>query len=306
MKTFVTIVLTVLITVDCSATYPIEPRPLRKLVGESEYIIIGHVIEIEELKRSDKSFDGNTIARIRIQDVLKGTIKDQIIEVLYNPNYICPAPATYYPNTDVLVFLDRSKGSWHTHALSYGAKTLPAAELAAYRTRIIEIQNILAIADTYTQFFETVEWLVKCAEHPATRWEGTYELSPESDFMSFYARSEFKPFQSMLSEDQRQRLKAALFSSGESEHVDLGLIDLVYRGNEKEVFDFLLNKLKQVRDEGLWIAGEYMGKLLLFKSTSDLEKLVEEFDSKRFETNDKTKLKKMVQEFVALVEKSGP
>lgn len=26
---------------------------------------------------------------------------------------------------------------------------------------------------------QTVEWLVKCVEHPATRWEGTYELSPE-------------------------------------------------------------------------------------------------------------------------------
>lgn len=301
MKAFVTIVLG-LVAMQASAAYPIDPRPLRKLIAESEYIVIGHVIGIEKLMKADNALDANTVAKIRIEEVLQGTIRDPIVDVSYNPNYICPAPQHFEPNTDVVAFLNKRKGKWYVHALSYGVKTLSATGLAAYRSRIIEMKKILTISDSYTQFFETVEWLVKCVEQPETRWEGTYELSPQSDFMSYYARSEFKPFQSMLSADQRERLKTALFETAKAGYADFGLIDLVYRGNEKEVHDFVLNSLRQLPDNGLFMASEYMERILRRKSTPGMEALVERFESKRFETRDQGELKTIVQEFIALAE----
>ena len=301
MKTFVTIVLC-FIAMQASALYPIDPRPLRKLIAESEYIVIGHVIGIEKLKKADDAFDANTVARIRIHEVLKGTIRDAVVDVSYHPNYICPAPPHFEPNTDVVIFLNKRKGTWRVHALSYGVKTLSAAGVAAYRSRIIEMKEILTIQDSYAQFFETVEWLVKCVEHPETRWEGTYELSPQSDFMSYYARSEFKPFQSMLSADQRERLKTALFNTAEAGYANLGLIDLVYRGNEKEVHAFVVELLKRLPDHGLFMASEYMERVLRLKSTAEMEQLVQEFSTKRFETRDQGELRTIVRAFVALAE----
>lgn len=301
MKALFTIVLS-LIAMQASAAYPIEPRPLRRLIAESEYIVIGHVIGIEKLMKADNALDANTVASIRIQEVLKGTIPDPVVDVAYNPNYICPAPPHFEANTDVVVFLNRRKGTWYVHALSYGVKMLSASGLAAYRSRIIEMREILAIKDSYTQFFETVEWLVKCVEHPETRWEGTYELSPQSDFMSYYARTEFKPFQSMLSADQRERLKAALLNTAEAGYADLGLIDLVYRGNEKEVHGFLLNFLRRLPDSRVFTASEYMERILQRKSTPGMEALVEEFSAKQFETGNQGRLKTIVREFIALAE----
>jgi hypothetical protein len=263
MKTLIITLTTLLITLQASATaYPIEPRPLRKLIAESEFIVIGHVVGLVNIQKPDNSFENNTMAKIEVREVLKGSIKETIIEVPFNPNYICPAPPHYEANTDVVVFLDRTQRTWRRHALSYGVKTLAPEDIAIYRTRIVEMQKIQAMSDAYSQFFEIVEWLVKCVEHPATRWEGTYELSPESDFMSYYARSEFKPFQSMLSQAQRDRLKNVLFENDQPGYADIGLIDLVYVGNEQAVDQYMLNALKQLSDYSLFLASEYMERLL--------------------------------------------
>lgn len=130
MKTLITLT-TLLITLQASATaYPIEPRPLRKLIAESEFIVIGHVVGLENIQKPDNSFENNTIAKIEVREVLKGSIKETIIEVPFNPNYICPAPPHYEANTDVVVFLDRTKRTWRTHALSYGVKTLAPEDIA--------------------------------------------------------------------------------------------------------------------------------------------------------------------------------
>lgn len=85
MKTFVTIVLS-MVARQASAAYPIDPRSLRTLIAESEFIVIGHVIGIEKSMNGDNTVDANTIAWIRIQEVLKGTIEDPV--VAYNANYI--------------------------------------------------------------------------------------------------------------------------------------------------------------------------------------------------------------------------
>lgn len=302
MKAILTILVALAVTMESAPAYPIDPRPLRKLVAESESIIIGHVIEIVKMKKQDKAFDDNMIARIRIQEVLKGIIRDEIIDVPYNPNYICPAPPHYFPNTDVVAFLKKHKGRWYTHALSYGVKTLNPEGITVYRSRILEMLDILTMQDSYAQFFKTVEWLVKCVEHPATRWEGTYELSPESDFMSFYAQSELKPFQSMLSAEQRDRLATVLFATESPGYADLGLIDLVYRGNEAKVHAFLLKTLKELPETSLFIANEYMVRIIRRNHSPRLEQLVKDYSSKQFTTRDQTELKKMVQEFVAVAE----
>lgn len=285
-----------------SAAYPIDPRPLRKLIIESEYIVIGHVKGVYDRKSRKDSF-GYTVARIEVREVFKGTIKSALIEVAYIRNMVCPAPPRYKTGSEVVVFLDKGEnGMFKTHALSYGAREVTSGDIAVYRDRIREMQQILSIKDTDQQFIETTEWLVKCAEHEATRWDGVYELSPESDFMSYYARSEQPPFKYMLTYEQKQRLKNALLATTEVGYSDFGLVDLVYLGNEESVGRYLLNGLKKLPVQHLWYAGEYMKRLNYTRNSQQLDTLISSFEEKQFELDKEDELKTIVQEFIALVD----
>ena len=116
-----------------ATVYPIDPMPLRKLIMKSEYIIIGTVVSIEELKNKKDAYGADHIAHIRISEILQGKISDTLVEVSFNPYFICPAPARYTENTDVIAFLQKSKnGRFKTESLSYGAKTLPLENIAIY------------------------------------------------------------------------------------------------------------------------------------------------------------------------------
>jgi hypothetical protein len=285
-----------------SAAYPTDPRPLRKLIMESEYIVIGHVKEVYDRRGKRNSF-GSAVARIEVHEVLKGSIKSTIIDVPYEPDMICPAPPQYKAGSEVVVFLDKGeKGMFDTHALSYGAREVTIPDIAVYRDRIREMQQILTISDTDQQFLETTEWLVKCAEHEATRWDGVYELSPESDFMSYYAQSEKLPFKYMLAVEQKQRLKNALLATTQVGYSDFGLVDLVYLGNEEAVSRFLLDGLKKLPAQHLWYAGEYMKRLNYTRNSQQLDTLISSFEEKQFEQDKQDELKTIVQEFIALVD----
>lgn len=303
MKTIITASIILVLFCEPASSYPIDPRPLRKLIMESEYIVIGYVLEVEERKEKKDSFGPSSVARIAVREVLQGNIKGQIIEVPFHANFICPAPAVYVPKTDVLAFLDKRKGQYYTHALSYGAKTMSTDQLEIYKNRIVEMQKILTITDVDRKFVETIEWLVKCAEHVATRWEGVYELSPESDFMSYYSRSEHPPFKYLITPEQKQRLKTALLNTTELGYGDFGLVDLVYVGNEDEIYQYLLSGLKKLPDDRMWMAEDYMMRLLYRKNSPELENLLNEYSDKRFDDDKARELKSIVSSFIVEIEK---
>lgn len=303
MKPYILILLLTVGFAARSTAYPIDPRPLRKLIIESEYILIGHVQEVYQKKKKKDSF-GYAVARIEVREVLKGTLESVIVEVAFEPNMVCPAPARYIPGTEVVAFLDKKddKGMFETHALSYGARAVALPDVAVFRDRIREMQQILMITDTDQQFLETTEWLVKCAEHEATRWDGVYELSPESDFMSYYARSERLPFKYMITYEQKQRLKNALLATTVVGYSDFGLVDLVYLGNEEAVSRYLLDGLKKLPEDHLWYAGEYMKRLNYTRNSQQLDTLITSFEKKQYALDKDDELKSIVQEFIALVD----
>jgi hypothetical protein len=292
----------VITALESAATvYPIDPMPLRKLIMETEYIIIGHVVSVEEVKNKKDAF-ANSIAHIRIREVLQGKISDTVVQVSFNPYLICPAPARYAENADVIAFLQKSKnGRFITESLSYGAKTLTLEEIAIYKERIIEMQQILKMSDQDERFIQTVEWLVRCAENDATRWEGTFELSPHSDFMSFYSRSEAQPFQYMLTSEQKLRLKNALLNS-KSDYVSFGIVDLIYTEYQAEIYSYLVAALKNLSGHGLYFANEYMSRIMLKQRNEKLEQLAKEFEAIQFDYEKSAEKRRIINSFVALIE----
>jgi len=299
MKTGLSLlILLVVFQVDVIA-YPISPRPLRLLIEESDLIVWAHVHDIRTRMEKGKNEFESTVAVLTIYEVLQGTVKASQIEVPYAAGWICPAPPHFEKGTDVLVFLDQKKGSYSVHALSYGVKEMKAEEMAIYKKRIAEMQHIMTIEDPDTKFLSTTEWLVKCAEERITRHEGTYELSRDSDFMSYYDQNEGQPFQHALTGEQRLRLKKALLSTRELVYSDLGLIDLVYSTDAAAICKFMLAKLQAVNENELWYASDFMVRINLYRSTPKTVALTKAFEEKRFDFDAKPDhLKSILEEYL--------
>lgn len=264
---------------DQAIAYPISPRPLRLLVQEAEFIIYAKVTDI---RYEDGAQFGCDIATLSIQEQLQGSPLPEHVEVSFSPGMICPAPAHYEEGTMVLAFLRKRDSAYTTHALSHGSKTIHPYKYAIYKQRIQEMQQILALENDAEQLGQTLEWLVKCAEYSVTRWEGLYELSPQSDFMSYYDQNKrSEEYLYMLSQNQRDRLKEAFFSIDTLRYADIALFDIVYFEDRAQTLDFVEKKLRQEKD----LTEIYEGWLYRYASEakrSDLKIYLNQLDTLRY------------------------
>ncbi|UII22273.1 hypothetical protein [Fulvivirga ligni] len=280
--------------------YPISPGPLRKLVQDADYIIYADVVDIVNIPKNGH----DRYAVLSIKELLQGKLKDSVIQVMFSPNMICPAPARYEIGTTVLAFLDKTENDEYiTHALSYGAKTLDEQGFEIYKQRIVELQEINSIKNDEKRAEATLDWLVKCASNRVTRWEGTYELSPESDFMSFYDRdSKTHVMKNELSESQIQTLRDALFNSKTNEYEDLGLIDLVANDGGEEMLTLLTRHLKDMDVEKIWYKEFLLTRIATLSNRDDLiaiAKKLKEIDHLDKERKDKENA--IMKEFIAVL-----
>lgn len=306
MKTTIAAILLVLLQAQDLTAFPIPPRPLRQLVLESEYIVVGYVCKTYYTGRTDYyqdyiRFTPQKYAKVAVLERLQGNVKEDTIEIAYDPNWICPAPAMYYPKTFVVAFLYKEYNEYKTWALSYGSKTLTRHEVEIYKMRIGEMQDILREKDKEKQCRETVEWLVKCAENVATRWEGLFELMPGRPLISDYSVVEqVKGHTFILTPAHRARLKKALLATLELSSTDVELVDLVYKGNDKAIERLLLNNLKSMKERDYWYAVDFMYPLAERKSSKRINAIIEELDRVRFENHRSALMKKLIDRFILL------
>lgn len=284
--------------------YPITPRPLRKLVSESEIIIIGNVFKIEDKKYQGKKkknvvYNDYKIAKIKVHEILQGKILNDTIEVIFNPNTICPSPAIYYENSSTISFLNFKNGQYTTHALNYGSKTLDSSGISAYKQRILEIQNIFKIQDTISRRKETIEWLVKCSENNSTRWEGVFELINHREF----SNDEKNGFIDELTNDQKSRLKKAYLDSLNEKYYDFDLSDLLYFDNKKEIDSILISKLKNLPKEEYYYASEYILRISQNIQSIEIENLLKKYYEVRFEPNKTEERDLIISKLIELIEK---
>lgn len=296
----------ILLNVCCNIlAYPISPRPLRKLVTDSKNIVYAEVIDIRKNKKAkENDWFKSEIAVLKVHDVLQGKISStQIIEVYTSTGISCPAPAYFEKGTMTLVFIEKDKndGRYQTPDLSYGSKILSKDDYAVYKKRILEMQDILKIKDPEEQHVKTVDWLVDCALEKATRWEGTYELSPESDFMSYYDQDKdtfIRKFE--LNEGQKQKLRNAFLNLSKLQYDDLGILDLIAEKNDKEVLDFLILRFKESAEQFVFEGDFYMSRIAQLSGREDLKQIMEKGEEiDMLSDNYETKSKEIIAEFIA-------
>ncbi|WBV54088.1 hypothetical protein [Chryseobacterium gambrini] len=302
-KLFLFLILSVL---SCNLfAYPISPMPLRKLIIESENIVYGEVLDIKSNKKvKEHDWLKSEIVVLKIYDVLHGNIKSgQIIEVYTSSEISCPAPAYYEKGKLTLAFLykEKKEDRYSTHSLSYGSKTLEKEEYSVYKKRILEMQNILKIKNEEEKHAKTVDWLVECALQKPTKWEGTYELSPESDFMSFYDRDKdtfVRKFE--LNDNQKEKLRLYFLSQKKLEYSDLGLLDLVAMPNDKELLSFLIGRFKESYNDFIFEGNFFMSRIADLSGRNDLKEISEKNEKlDMFSENYDQKNKEILTEFAS-------
>ncbi len=162
-------------TPPASACPVAPPTPLRMLYKRSERVVVARAGHSEPDKTSnDDSYRRTTF---HIGESLKGGHGESTLKVVHYTNPETPEFVGNFKKGDrLLLFLnynDEQNAYW-VNDMRHGAKKLSDEDLKIYLTRIEELSAILLKEKPDEQ--EIVEWLVRCAEEPATRWEGAYEL----------------------------------------------------------------------------------------------------------------------------------
>ena len=315
MKRFL-IITTILLVVKAGFSYPITPQPLRKLIKNSEYIIIatvdnptkpGDTTSYIDKETGDtvtiieSNFSGDGVANLDIKEVLKGNISSPEITVNYEAGLICPTPASYPDKKTVLAFLTKEDTSetYSTYGLSYGSKIMKNdKELKVYKDRITDFIDISNIWWKRKRKLATVEWLVKCAENKYTRWEGVYELSRSRKSNSRYDQSKVEDFSEHLTKEQKTRLEQAFFSTDTVGQDELLLANFVEKSNYPEMKQHLL---KNLTFADYYIVDEIMAKVIDINPNNKLKEILKKVEGIDYNDKEKeSKQEKLIDQFIEL------
>lgn len=293
----------------------IEPsRPLRVLYEQSDLIVdatIGNSVVV--------SVEGETKwmkTALQINSQLKGANTRRVIDwyhAVYDED-----EAEFKVGAQVLFFLNRRKEEKVGYELSdyrLGSKKLSIAEMQSYTSHIRELAALTS--HRKATFDEIVEWLVQCAQDPATRWEGASDLLElqstrqaqcEKDQASQPSQTKNEVGQlvqtlltplaadtnpaavekqeaslltkELLTKEQKDRLTSTLLTIEKLSDKDRDLLQLVTTWETKRVIPFLVAQLHLIEMQPPLRADDLLSTLADLMDDEAIQKLAEEYIEK--------------------------
>ncbi|HWO01334.1 MAG TPA: hypothetical protein VNS63_18890, partial [Blastocatellia bacterium] len=199
-------------------------------------------------------------------------------------------PIQFTEGQTVLAFLQRKEGDTKDgYEPIYGAssvKRLSPSDLETYLSRLEELKAI--VSNREPNPIDIVEWLVRCAEDPVTRREGSFELQmaawrqeqadrrtaegepldSAADFIVAIRKLRDQEPPLLLTSEQRLRLMNALLRSEDLINWDNGdreLLEVVKRWNDPRLVPFLISYLRRFEKaapQDLWRIMRTIAELL--------------------------------------------
>jgi hypothetical protein len=218
------------------------PTPLADLAASAGLVLVARVVAIEPVLVPPGEYGITySVAVLDVEEVLKGEPAGRSVRVRYPSNMACPPPPAFALERLFLVFLNGAPatGELTTCNGDDGAKWLCTDEArAAYVVRTREILEILRIGDGAERRRQNAEWLVRCAEHKPTAWEGAYELSGQSRWHT--ASPDRLESAAQLSPAQKDRLLAALLTYSEQDPEAMCLASAVAAAKDRRATEFFV------------------------------------------------------------------
>lgn len=193
------VLLTSLASTQIGSACPLQrPVPLRALYMNSDLVVVGRfggAIQVE-LATPDGEMaipEGLRVYKrylmrsdLNVVSTVKGVGDQSVVHVYHwgwtDDGDVVRSPNPHSDRQKLLVFLTRRENGagYEVADNSYGVKSLADADLKIYLARLDELALILQ--QEKPDPARIVEWLVRCVEEKATRWDGLEELT-----MSHYA-----------------------------------------------------------------------------------------------------------------------
>jgi hypothetical protein len=301
------LILLLFTTIAKAISFPIPAQTLKSLIANSPYVVIGHVIKIENIKHPVNS-DTLTRAKINILKTFKGNFTSQVIYIYFEPNLICPSPDNYELNTNVLCFIDnnfdKTVGGFFAPSLSYASKKISSElEEKLYEKRINEFSKIKEINDQIRQDYEMTEWLVKCAENSLTRFDGTSDLLKKFDYDK---NTKVVDYQKLLSKSQKERLFNCFLNSSQPEIQDFNLLPLIDGVDDEKLLSHLKNLSHTIKAPN-WLDGNlyiyWIGKYSNNDYSEISNKLTENLGSMKYNSlENKIQMEQVYTDFLKLID----
>jgi Carboxypeptidase regulatory-like domain len=294
-----------------------HPQSLFDLYRESDLVAIARVgrstvVETEDGAKQIK-------AALHITSQFKGENSRQVISLYHwvDDSYQIP----FKPGDRLLVLLQRRESEEGERLDGYeatgwgdGVKQLDDGALEVYRQRIEELTAIIRRGNPDPAEF--VEWLVRCAEEPATRQEGVSKLSDslselesqrekENEDKSQTAEAEESADQSggdedgsneqsndddraemrresvqigaALTEVHKIRLANTLFGIAKLSEDDMELAELVQKWGDERLAPYLISQLRRVADDATIYARSLIRMIAGVINNEDLKRLANDY-----------------------------
>lgn len=293
------------------------PATLLNLYRDSELIAIVTVgpSNVTKVEESEKQLQ----TTLRISSILKGDTR-QLAVPFYH--WVSERNKDELKSGDrLLVFLDQRRSEdgkpingFETTDWSRSIKKLDDAELGVYRQRIEELNFILA--SDQPNRHELVEWMVRCIEEPATRWDGAVELEQQMNLIEGLDEKEEESekddqahqsvaaeivretaqaksvereapepdeetavnLYSLMTKEQKARVSNVLFSIDELSGESWELVNLVKAWDSKRLVPYLVAQLQKFASEAPHFAEEIVSTLAELSNDQTIRDAAKEYE----------------------------
>lgn len=268
------------------------PEPLRNLYFESDLIVVASVGKSVSLESKEHGEMMKT--ELRISSTIKGKGRKRVV---YLHHWKWKDPESRFTEGDSLLFFLKphanARDGYEVSQEMYGIKKLSTRDLSVYAERMRELEVIGEATRDNAE--EMTEWLVRCAEDPATRWEGAYELAAwarateqkkpeepqepnsESGEAATASAGAALNFAEMLTGKQRERLMTALFKTDPAGDGEGDLIELAFIWRDERLAPYLVSQLRRPENDAPQRALRWTRVLGELFDDEDLYSLVDKY-----------------------------
>lgn len=297
----------------------ISTSTLLDLYRDSDLIAIVTVGKSRTVSRDENSIE--VVTALHLSAVLKGSNNHRTIPFYHSIYDDDENKNRIKPGDRLLVFLDQREedgkrlDGYSTSSWSRATMKLNDGDLSVYRQRIEELNSTLATDQPNKT--ELVEWLVRCIEEPATRFDGTYELErslatwlsskPKSeneskkenqpleqtinavtgqnsldrdkteDVVEFQRLDTDAALADALTDNQKARLANALLTIESLKDGDIGLVNLVQKIGDNRLLPYLVYQLRIKANEAPRVAESLVATIAELIDDEEVQEAADEY-----------------------------
>jgi hypothetical protein len=282
------------------------PFSIIDLCNLSDIIVSAEVLEVIPAKTIE-NYDYSK-ARLRINSVMKGDLKDPEIFIHYNPYVACPPAPRFNEQSNVIIFVDYldDRNVYTVFAAGRGLLELSENEVTVYEGKIKKLLHLLDNMEDKPE--DIAEWLVSSFENPITRDEaanglkmGAYRDFYTSEPGGWQTKYDFIKF---LDNKQKKRIYDSVIASKPFDYQEYSVIPFCKEFWDQRLTEVMMAHVRTNADSPSYLTFDIISLISDIMELEEGKKIVAEDKALAGDPARWDNRKKLVRRFIELVESS--